>query len=67
MFSKCEFWLKSIAFVDDIVSNKGILVDSQKIEVVTQLERPIAATDIRSFLGLTGYYRRFLEGFSSIA
>jgi len=49
------------------VSSEGIRVDSQKIEAVKQWPRPTSATDIRSFLGLAGYYRQFVEGFSSIA
>ncbi|KAH0692437.1 hypothetical protein KY285_019534 [Solanum tuberosum] len=66
-FNKCEFWLQSVAFLGHIVSSEGIRVDSQKIEAVKQWPRPTSATDIRSFLGLAGYYRRFVEGFSSIA
>ncbi|KAH0671258.1 hypothetical protein KY285_025475 [Solanum tuberosum] len=66
-FNKCEFWLKSVAFLGHIVSSEGIRVDSQKIETVKQWRRPTSVTDIRSFLGLAGYYRRFVEGFSSIA
>ncbi|WMV37755.1 hypothetical protein MTR67_031140 [Solanum verrucosum] len=56
-----------VAFLGHIVSSEGIRVDSQKIEAVKQWPRPTSATDIRSFLGLAGYYRRFVEGFSSIA
>ena len=66
-FSKYEFWLQSIAFIGNIVSSEGIRVDSQKVEAVKQWPRPTSATDIRSFLGLGGYYKRFVEGFSSIA
>ncbi|KAH0764885.1 hypothetical protein KY285_000756 [Solanum tuberosum] len=65
-FNKCEFWLQAVAFLGHIVSSEGIRVDSQRIEVVKQWPRPTSATDIRSFLGLAGYYRRFVEGFSSI-
>ena len=66
MFSKCEYLLQSIAFLHHNVSSEGILVDSQKIEAVKQWTRPTSATYIRSFLGLAGYYWRFVEGFSSI-
>ena len=66
-FSKCEIWLESIAFLGHIISSEGIQVDSQKIEARKQWPRPTSATDIRSFLGLVSYYRRFVEGFSYIA
>ena len=66
-FSKCVFWLQSVAFLGHIVSSEGILVDSKKIELVKQWPRPTSDIDIRSFLGLAGYYIRFVEGFSSIA
>nr|AAV31171.1 Putative polyprotein, identical [Solanum tuberosum] len=66
-FSKCEFWLKSVAFLGHIVSGDGIKVDTRKIEAVKNCPRSISPTEIRSFLGLVGYYRRFVEGFSSIA
>ncbi|WMV14253.1 hypothetical protein MTR67_007638 [Solanum verrucosum] len=66
-FSKCEFWLESVAFLAQIVSSDGIRVDTQKIETVLNWPRPTSPTDIRSFLGLAGYYRRFVEGFSSIS
>ena len=55
MFSKCGFWLQSVAFLGHIVSSEGIHVDSQKIEAVKQWPRPTFATDIKSFLGLVGY------------
>ena len=60
-FRKCEFWLQSVAFLGHIVSSEGIRVDSQKIEAVKQWPRPTSTTDLRSFLGLVGYYRRFVE------
>jgi len=66
-FSKCEFWLDSVAFLGHIVSSEGIKVDPKKVEAVQSWPRPSSATEIRSFLGLAGYYRRFVEGFSSIA
>ena len=66
-FSKCDFWLSSVAFLGHVVSAEGIQVDPKKIEAVKNWPRPASATEIRSFLGLAGYYHRFVEGFSSIA
>ncbi|KAH0641167.1 hypothetical protein KY285_037753 [Solanum tuberosum] len=57
-FSKYEFWLESVAFLGHIVFGDGIRIDTQKIEAVQSWPRPIYPTDIRSFLGLAGYYRR---------
>ncbi|KAH0748617.1 hypothetical protein KY290_027849 [Solanum tuberosum] len=65
-FSKCEFWLESVAFLGHIMSRERIKIDTQKIEAVQNWPRPTSPTDIKSFLGLAGYYRRFVEGFSSI-
>ncbi|WMV29770.1 hypothetical protein MTR67_023155 [Solanum verrucosum] len=66
-FSKHEFWLRFMAFLGHIVSSKGIKVDQSKMDVVKSCPRPLSSTNIRNFLGLAGYYRRFVEGFSSIA
>ncbi|EOY31685.1 Uncharacterized protein TCM_038736 [Theobroma cacao] len=66
-FSKCEFWLKEVVFLGHVVFGAGIYVDPKKIEAILQWEQPRTVTEIRSFLGLAGYYRRFVQGFSLIA
>ena len=62
--NKCEFWLKEVVFLGHVISAEGIIVDPRKVEAVLKWERPTNMTKIRSFLGLAGYYRRFIEGFS---
>uniref|UniRef100_A0A2N9III7 Reverse transcriptase n=1 Tax=Fagus sylvatica TaxID=28930 RepID=A0A2N9III7_FAGSY len=64
---KCEFWLESVAFLGHVISKDGILVDPKKVEAIVDWERPKDVREIRSFLGLAGYYRRFIEGFSKIS
>jgi hypothetical protein len=65
--SKCEFWLKQVAFLDHIISKGGISVDPSKVQDVLSWNTPTCVDDIRSFVGWAGYYRRFIEGFSKIS
>ncbi|GJY70296.1 putative reverse transcriptase domain-containing protein [Tanacetum coccineum] len=66
-FSKCEFWLHEIQFFGHVINSEGIKVDPTKIEAVMNWQTPKDVGKIRSFLGLAGYYRRFIQDFSKIA
>jgi hypothetical protein len=66
-YSKCEFWIDEVPFLGYIISNGGILVDLAKVKETVAWSIPTTVTEIRSFLGLAGYYRRFIEEFSKIA
>ncbi|GKA47995.1 putative reverse transcriptase domain-containing protein [Tanacetum coccineum] len=66
-FSKCEFWLSKVKFIGHVIDSEGIHIDPAKIESVKDLASPKTPTEIRQFLDLAGYYRRFIEGFSKIA
>ncbi|GJX60139.1 putative reverse transcriptase domain-containing protein [Tanacetum coccineum] len=66
-FSKCDFWIPKVQFLVHVIDSRGIHVDPAKIESIKDWASPKTPTEIRQFLGLASYYRRFIEGFSKIA
>ena len=64
---QCEFWLEKVQFLGHIVTNDGISVDSTNVEAIVNWLRPTNVSKVRSFLGIAGYYQRFVEGFSKLA
>nr|GFB10975.1 hypothetical protein [Tanacetum cinerariifolium] len=66
-FSKCEFWIPRVQFLGHVIDSQGIHMDPAKIESIKDWASPKTPTEIRQFLGLAGYYRRFIEGFSKIS
>ncbi|GKC08228.1 hypothetical protein Tco_0999838 [Tanacetum coccineum] len=66
-FLKCDFWLSRVQFLGHVIDSEGIHVDPAKIESIKVWASPRTLIEICQFLGLAGYYRRFIEGFSKIA
>jgi hypothetical protein len=64
---KCAFWLSEVSFLGHVINQDGITVDPKNVASVVEWERPATVTEVRSFLGLAGYYRRFVQDFSTIA
>nr|GEZ51505.1 hypothetical protein [Tanacetum cinerariifolium] len=66
-FSKCEFWFDSVKFLGHVINSQGVHVDPTKVEAIKSWTAPKSLTEVRQFLGLVGYYQRFIEGFYLIA
>ncbi|GJZ57162.1 putative reverse transcriptase domain-containing protein [Tanacetum coccineum] len=65
-FSKCEFWIPKVQFLGHVIDSQGIYADPAKIESIKDWASPKSSTELRQFIGLAGYYRRFIEGYSKI-
>nr|GEV81487.1 putative reverse transcriptase domain, ribonuclease H-like domain, aspartic peptidase domain protein [Tanacetum cinerariifolium] len=66
-FSKCDFWIRTVQFLGHLIDSQGLHIDPTKIEAVKNWASPTTPTEIRQFLRLVGYYRRFMKDFSKIA
>jgi hypothetical protein len=65
--SKCEFWINEVLFLGHIINKEGLIVDPKKVADILNWKAPTDARGIKSFIGMVGYYQRFIEGFSKIA
>ena len=65
--SKCEFWINEVLFLGHIINKERLVVDPKKVADILNWKAPTDASGIKSFIGMAGYYRRFIEGFSKIA
>ena len=65
-FKKSKFWLDQVVFLGHVISEVGISMDPSKVEAMVDWARSTNVNEVRSFLGIAGYYRRFVEGFSRI-
>ncbi|GKD67810.1 putative reverse transcriptase domain-containing protein [Tanacetum coccineum] len=65
-FSKCEFWIHIVQFLGYLIDSQGLHVDPAKIKAVKNWETPTTPTEVRQFLGLAGYYRRFIKGLGAV-
>ena len=66
-YSKCSFGQETVAYLGHVISGVGVAVDPDKIKAIMDWKPPKTLRDLRSFLGLTGYYRKFISGYASVA
>jgi len=66
-FKKCDFWMEKVHSLGHVISKEGVSVDPSKVEAVVNWPRPTNITKVRNFLGMAGYYHRFVKGFSKLA
>jgi hypothetical protein len=67
MLSKCEFWISEVLFLGLIINREGLAVDLKKVAAILDWKAPKGARGIKSFIGMVGYYQRFIKGFSKVA
>jgi hypothetical protein len=66
-FSKCEIWLKEVQLLGHVLSAKGVAIDPGKVKGILNWKPPTSVHEVQSFLGMGGYYRRFIPDFSKVA